>query len=167
MKWTMGERLDGSIGHVWYYQELPNGWLYSTKGKGLHPTKITAADLPKSYFHFTNYKRPRYINTAGIKSLYYKGSPFDNHYFKDDDVMFSYHGEIDGTNWDTLLETSDSFVWGNEIVPFVAMVEKYSGLDVTEIKQQIVDHYNWVCDRNKDNQWLSSRPVARFEELLH
>ena len=131
----------------WYvHKELPDGRLYSG-WSFQHPTKLKAEDLPMYYVYLSNYKKHGYIRADGVVDLVYKPSPFHNHSFKDDMLYISYTKNIHPYFPDSIWEECDEYIFGSDIVDFIFAVETWSPqVDVTEIKQRMVEQYNLYCE---------------------
>lgn len=147
---------------------IPGGYLYSGWGTG-HKTKILPKDLPKSYIRCNNYKKNGYLQTAGVKDILYRPSPFHNHSFKDDFLFLSYSKDI---VWEGTWENSvyDEYIFGNDIINVIFGLEKYSpelGDKILKIKEGMVKQYNLYCDEM--NHWDGIPPykkINQLEELL-
>lgn len=145
----------------WFVRKyLPDGRLYSG-WRFSHPTKLTAEDLPAYYILLTNYKKYGYIRTAGVKGLIYHPSPFHNHAFKDDFLFISYDHQLGEYNEATTWDECDEYIFGNDIVKFIAAVDIWSpGIDMSKIKKMMVDQYNAYCD-----EVGHSNKIENFENL--
>ena len=104
---------------------------------GIYPTKIYAEDLPEWYLYGRYWKKWGYISTKGVKDLYYKPNMWVNHMFKDDFLYISYDKPI--TKEDVENYRVEYYIWGWEIRDFLLMAEKYSGYDISKIKEQIAE----------------------------
>lgn len=157
-------------GDYWMVKhELPDGRLYS----GSHtprPTKITPDDLPAYYIEMRDYKQRGYIKALDVTSVVYKPSPFHNHSFKDDSLYISYTKDLTGLDRDELYEQCDEWIWGYDIIDFIRGMEIWSPeVDVSQIKQQMVEQYNAYVDCM--NEWdfkhdIKRDYIERFEDLL-
>ena len=126
--------------------KLPEGRLYSGSTRP-RPTKITADDLPAYYIEMHDYKQRGYIKALDVKSVVYKPSPFHNHAFKDDSLYISYTKDLSGFDRDELYEQCDEWIWGHDIIDFIRGMEIWSPeVDVSQIKQQMVEQYNAYVD---------------------
>jgi len=148
-------------------KSIPEGYLFSGWGTG-HRTKIKADDLPKSFVYLSDYKKHGYLQTAGVKDIYYKPSPFHNHTYKDDFIYLSYDKDMDTEN---LWETCDEYVFGNDIVDVILSVEKYSPEvkdKVLKIKERMVEQYILYIDEMEKLQWKinNKKKIEKLEELL-
>lgn len=154
--------------NYWYvFKELPDGRLYAGWGFA-HPTKLTKDDLPPDYILLTNYKKCGYIRTAGVKSLIYHESPFHNHTYKDDFLYISYTQDLGEYNPsrddDGTFQQCDEYIFGNDIVDFILAVEKWSPeIDVTDIKERMVDQYNAYIDEM--NRWEHIQQYHKIDKL--
>ena len=124
----------------------PDGHLFAD---GVFPTKLFASDLPEHFVYGYMYKRHGYISAAGVKHLLYVPNYVFNHRHKDDTLYISYDSPI----W----SETDTFgihyagykhaVSGWLIVDFVNAAEKYSGYDVSEIRQEIQKKSDWFDEK--------------------
>ena len=150
----------------WYvFKKLPDHRLYSGWGFS-HPTKLTPEDLPDDYILLSNYKKHGYIRTSGVRSVIYKPSSFHNHTFKDDFLFISYSVELGefvaGFEEKSTFDLCDEYIFGNDIIDFIAAMDKYSpDIDTSLIKKQMVDQYNAYCEEMGKEKKINS-----FEELL-
>ena len=140
--------------HLPYNEEkLENNYLFSYKTR-ITKTKITPDDLPESYIKVYFRGNIRYINAANIKSIIYKPNYIFNHVHKDDFIFFSYNKPISinmNANFiDEKIWDYDNYIWGNSIIDFVKAVEKYSGLDVSNIIKEIKNKEKWFYDGNEN-----------------
>ena len=81
--------------HQYHYIKDPNGYLYVDSQ---YNTKITADDLPDWFVYGRFYKRFGYLSAKGVVDLYYIPNMWNNHMFKDDELVISYEEKIDKTN---------------------------------------------------------------------
>lgn len=116
---------------------------------GRYRTKIYPADLPEWYVGGYMYKRHGFMSAKGVKHLFYKPNYVFNHLYKDDILFISYDQEI------TPIQNDDGFQWyegydyclsGNIILDFVDAAEKYSGLDVSGIREEIAKKRAWFYE---------------------
>lgn len=115
----------------------PDGYLFS---KGKYLTKIKVEDLPEHFVEGTYYRTKGYANAKGVVHMIYVPNMWINHMFKDDYLYVSYKGEIeeiknefggrDFNNYDLIIR-------GYNIITFLKAAEKYSGYDISEIKELI------------------------------
>lgn len=119
---------------------------------GRYPTKIYPMDLPEWYVGGYMYKRHGFMSAKGVKHLFYKPNYVFDHLYKDDTLFISYDKEI------TLIETDDGFKWyegydyclsGSIIVDFVDAAEKFSGLDVSNIREELEKKRVWYYETYK------------------
>ena len=153
----MAKKITGHRYYEWYYDisckrhELPNGWLFVDKPKRYYATHITKEDLPESFIQTIYYMRHGWIDTANVSDLYYRGDPLPNHWLKDSMLYITYDGKKlnrDDGFWNY---KADDFLWGYDILRFVFAVEKYSPqIDLTDIKQGIIDSYNLYADHENE-----------------
>ena len=85
------------------------------------------------------------MSAKGIKDLAYRPQKHWNHMFKDDVLFISYEKQITHTG-DTVtsFDGYDELIFGRTIIVFLLAAEKYSGYDITGIKQQIEDKRMWL-----------------------
>lgn len=120
-------------------------YLYA---KGEYPTKIRKEDLTEDYIEFSSGTigyRTGYLKTSGIKDMKYVPRR-NNHLFKDDYLFISYHEELTQDPFDYKFEgfpEYDIHVCGSDIIKILLAAEKYSGFDISEIKNQINEKKNW------------------------
>jgi len=155
----------------WHVEKsLPDNRLYAGWGFR-YPTKLTPEDLPEDFIYISNYKKCGYIRTSGVKSLVYHPSYFHNHAFKDDFLYISYskdlgeykHGYEDGSTY----KECDEYIFGDDIIYFIAAVDKYSPeINTEDIKKKMVEQYNLYCDEMAEWQCQHAEKVIGFEELL-
>ena len=98
------------------------------------------------------YKRHGFMSAKGVKYLFYKPNYVFNHLYKDDILFISYDKEI------TPVENDDGFKWyegydyclsGLVILDFVDAAEKYSGLDVRDIREELAKKRAWYYETYK------------------
>lgn len=98
---------------------LENGCLYS---KAKYPTKIKVEDLPDTYIYGRIYGNWGYINTGGVRDLYYKESIVTKESFKDDFLFVSYNKPINIEaiqEYDYKNQTHDLSLYSHEIFDFI------------------------------------------------
>ena len=121
-----------------------DGTLFSG---GTYPTRITPADLPEWYVHGRYYKNWGYLCAKGIKYLVYEPNMVFNHMFKDDFLYISYDRPIepepDREKHIYKYRGFDEYIYGGVIVAFLRAAEKYSGYDISGIKEQIEKKRLW------------------------
>jgi len=125
--------------------ESPEGYLLSPGKYRTYKTKILPTDLPEWYVYGYFYKRHGYMSAKGVKYLAYRPQKHWNHMFKDDFLFVSYDRPIIHTG-DTVMSYKghDELIYGGMIIDFLLAAEKYSGYDITEIKEQIEDKRLWL-----------------------
>ena len=123
--------------------------------QGVYPTKITAYDLPEDYLKIHSrviWYMTGFVKTSGVKDIKYSWAKF-NHLFKDDYIYLSYHGpisqETDQYGFSHYTDY-DVCVCGNDIVNIVLWVEKYSGIDTTEVRKEIEKKRVWLRDNEQE-----------------
>lgn len=122
-----------------------NQYLYS---RGHYPTKIKKEDLPEDYIEFKSrviWYMTGYLKTSGIVDINYRPMEM-NHLFKDDYLYISYSAKLiteknnlgseDYVNYDIC-------ICGNDIIPILIAIEKYSNIDTNEVRRKIQDKVEW------------------------
>lgn len=119
--------------------ELPDGMLFAYRNNRYYRTKLTVSDLPESYCHLQNSNMDGYIRTDGVTHLIYKTSLITDESTKDDILFIFYDGNMpDETDKNsTLYDSCDKLVFGRDIDIFMDYVEKYSDIDVSDIKKKM------------------------------
>lgn len=137
------------------YREIldtKNPNLYS---HGRYPTKITADDLPEDYLKIRSratWYMDGYIKTSGVKDIKYSWIK-ENHLFKDDYIYLSYDKPIKTVLTEYGFKDYadyDLCICGNDIPQIVLWVEKYSGIDTTEVRSGIEAKRVWLRDNEVD-----------------
>lgn len=113
--------------------------------QGIYNTSLVKEDLPESFIEGYFYYNKGFLNSAGVKELYYKPNKFTNHMFKDDFLYISFKDHIyeEPSMYGTIVKGYDYCVYGGNIVPYLKAVEKYSSYDISKIKEQIEDKRLW------------------------
>lgn len=126
--------------------ELPDGMLFAYRNNRYYRTKLTVRDLPESYCHIQNLNNDRYIRADGVTQLIYKPSLITNESTKDDILFIFYDGNTsDGIdNNSTIYDSCDDFLFGHDINLFMDYVEKYSDIDVSNIKKKMSEREDSV-----------------------
>lgn len=130
--------------------ELPDGMLFACRNNRYYRTKLTVIDLPESYCHLQNLNNDRYIRTDGVTHLIYKPSLITDESTKDDILFIFYDGNTpDGVDENsalnfTLYDLCDEIVFGHDIDLFMDYVEKYSDIDVSNIKKKMSEREDSV-----------------------
>lgn len=137
-----------------------NGTLFAY---GIYPTKIRKEDLSSHYVYGYSSGGYRYFKTKGIVDLVYVPS-YDNHPLKYDRLYISFHKKINCKNVEhaTWLkqEEYDYLIWDELVVLIVKGAEKYSNLNVKEIKKAIdLKKYYYYINEDKE-KWY-----RYFEEI--
>ena len=130
-----------------------NEYLYS---RGRYPTKIKKEDLPEDYIEFRSrviWYMTGYLKASGIVDIDYRAMKV-NHLFKDDYLYISYKEKLkyeedrwgfkDFTNYDIC-------ICGNDIIPILLAIEKYSNLSIDNVKQKIQDKVEWYRENCKED----------------
>ena len=133
-------------------QNVANEYLYSC---GKYSTRITREDLPEHYVEVVNLAqgiRYSYVKTAGIKDILYTPSKV-NHMFRDDYVYISYHEplRIERVYDIEHVANADVCVRGGSIIPVLLGAEKYSGYDISKIKEQVEAKRLWLKEFYHDD----------------
>lgn len=120
---------------------------------GRYKTKIYPSDLPPWYVYGYIYKRFGYISAKGVKYLLYKPNyHITSHLWKYDMLYISYSEPITETKSDrgyTDYYGWDNIVDGLLIEDFIKAAEKYSDVDVRQIKKELVKKRKWYDEHNK------------------
>lgn len=123
---------------------------------GIYPTKIKVEDLPDYYVYEYSSGGYRYFKTKDIVDLVYVPC-YNNHSLKYDRLYISFKKKIntrkaENRTW-IKYEEYDYLMWNHLIVTIVAGAEKYSNLNVDEIKKAIdLKQYYFFVGENK-NKW--------------
>lgn len=141
---------DGRIAHrPLRYVSDPDGYLFS---HARYPTKILATDLPEWFIPCYIYKSSGYLSAKGVKQMAYKPNySFTNHLYKDDLLFISYDKPLVptvtslGFKW---FEGYDHIISGACICRYIEAVEKYSALDVSELRTELQRKCQWYIDNN-------------------
>ena len=141
---------EGRIAHLpLRYIQDPEGYLFS---EARYRTKILAKDLPEWFISCYIYKSNGYLSAKGVLYLEYKPNySFTNHLYKDDLLFISYNKPLVpivttlGLKW---FEGYDHILSGACICQYIEAVEKYSALDVSEIRKELQRKRNWYIDNN-------------------
>lgn len=143
-------KTNSRTGHLRYIYG-DNNTLFSG---GTYPTKITAEDLPEWYVYGRYYKHFGYLSAKGVKHLLYTPNKWTNHMFKDDCLYISYDKPIvHNPNREMYYDRYtgyDEYIYGFAIVAFLKAAEKYSGYDISRIKDQIEDKRIWFKNNYPD-----------------
>lgn len=130
--------------------ELPDGMLFACRKNRYYRTKLTVMDLPESYCHLQDLKNDGYIRTDGVTHLIYKPSLITDESTKDDILFIFYDGntpdgiDVNSALNSTLYDSCDEIVFGRDIDLFMDYVEKYSDIDVSNIKKKISEREDSV-----------------------
>jgi hypothetical protein len=126
-----------------------DGYLFS---EGKYRTRILPSALPEWYIYGFMQKRYGFISAKDVKHLVYVPNyTIDNHLYKYDMLFISYDTAIEpyrtegGFAW---YKGYDHSVEGPLIVEFVNAAEKYSGYDVSGIRQELKKKQVWYRKRN-------------------
>lgn len=144
-----------------------NEYLYSN---GRYPTKIKKKDLPEDYIEFCSrviWYMTGYIKTSGIVEIDYKATQI-NHLFKDDYLYISYKEKLktERDNWGFEKYINyDICICGNDIIPIVLAIKKYSNINIDVVKRKInskVDWYRENCQEDYIRQF-GDKKIDIFE----
>lgn len=148
--------------------DTDNEFLYSN---GRYPTKIRKEDLTEDYIEFHSrviWYMIGYIKTSRVVDVRYKALKL-NHLFKDDYLYISYKEKLrEEANWLGINDyvNYDVCVCGNSIIPILLSVEKFSNVDTSQVREQIIDKFNWWKEKYKDDyiRLFGEKDVDVFEE---
>ena len=171
----------------WEVMQLNEGWLYYDSPDRYYATKIKPSDLPEDYMNYWDGGKQNYLKTSGVVDIVYQ-PVINNHVFRDDSLYISYTNKIKYKIKDKWLDKDERFtkwldveedsynncerIWGGEIIEFLLMAEKYSGYDISSIKEQMwnkmlllkkyePETYNsQVRDRETFDSWFN---LERFD----
>ncbi len=124
--------------------DTENKFLYS---RGIYPTKILETDLPEYYCKIHSrsiWYMEGFVRTAGVKYIEYSFID-ENHLFKDDYIYISYSKPIrfETNPWGHLDYLDyDICISGNDIIPLLFFIEKYSpDVETSHVRQKILKKY--------------------------
>lgn len=148
------------------FREVVNRGSKNLYSKGHYPTKITPEDLPEDYVKFSSrtiWYMDGYVKTSGVVDIYYTSLKI-NHLFKDDYLDVSYTNKIKLKRTEYGEQTSgyDFSICGNDIIPVLLAIEKYSpNLDTSRARQQITDKFNWWKKNCREDyeRWFSGKEI--------
>lgn len=133
--------------------DTDNEHLYS---RGHYPTKIRKEDLPEDYIEFNSraiWYMTGYLKTSGVIDIDYKATKV-NHLFKDDYLYISYNEKLkiekDFLGFDSYVNY-DIVVCGNDIIPILLAIKKYSNVDIDKVKRKVNDKVAWYRENCKDD----------------
>lgn len=127
--------------------------LYSM---GRYPTKIKVEDLPEDYIKFQSrviWYMTGYLKASGVVDIDYKAMKI-NHLFKDDYLYISYNEKLKvEKGWLGLDEivNYDVCICGNDIIPILLAIKKYSNIDINKVKMKINDKLDWYRKNCSDD----------------
>lgn len=121
-------------------RKLENDMLFAYRNNRCYRTKMTGNDLPKSYCRIQYPIKNGYIRTDGVTHIVYKPSIVTDESTKDD-MLFIFYDDNDkyergGDNL-SLYDSCDEFVFGRDINLVIDYIEKYSEINISEIKKRI------------------------------
>ena len=151
--------------------DTKNEFLYS---RGHYPTKIKKEDLTEDYIEFRSrviWYMTGYLKTSGIVDIDYKALEI-NHLFKDDYLYISYKEKLksEKNSWGyEKFVNYDICICGNDIIPIVLAIKKYSNLDIDNVKQKIQNKVNWYRENCKDDyiRQFGDREIDIFEFMIN
>ena len=130
--------------------DTDNPLLYS---QGRYRTKIQVKDLPEYYcpIHSRSiWYMQGFLKTAGVTDIAYTYCK-ENHLFKDDYIYLCYDGKLvkSAGRWNDY--DNGLAISGNDIVPIVLFVEKYSpNVDTSEVRRLIAEKVKWLHDNEPE-----------------
>lgn len=135
---------------------------------GIYPTKIKKEDLPDWYVYGYSSGGYRYFKTKGIVDLVYIPC-YDNHPLKYDRLYISFNKMINIKNAENRTwikqEEYDYLIWNHLIAAIVRGAEKYSNLNVYNIKKAIdLKQYYFFINEDKDGWYRLFEEVKISEE---
>jgi hypothetical protein len=133
--------------NAWCYEDLENNCLFSNMK---YPTKITPEDLPEWFIKGRYYKNHGFLSAKGVKDLVYDPNYLFNHFHRDDWLYISYDKPIEEFEEDGWLgkrkvfRDYDESICGNQIIEFLAAVQKYSpDVEIGDIVQELIRKSEW------------------------
>lgn len=136
----------------WEKRQLTDGYLYYLSPDRVYATKIKPSDLPEDYMNYWDGNKQHYLKTSGVVDIVYQ-PVINNHVFRDDSLYISYKNKIKykikdkwadkSERWTKWLDVDEKDynscerIWGGKIIEFLLMAEKYSGYDISSIKEQM------------------------------
>lgn len=133
--------------------DTENEYLYA---QGRYPTKIKKEDLSEDYIEFKSrsiWYMTGYLKTSGIIDIDYKAIKI-NHLFKDDYLYISYNEKLKvEKNWLNLndIVNYDLCVCGNDIIPILLAIKKYSNINIDNVKRKIYDKVDWYKENYRED----------------
>ena len=137
---------------------------------GRYRTKIKKEDLPENYIEIHSrsiWYMTGYLKTSDIVDIKYKWRKI-NHLFKDDYIYISYKEKLreEKDVWGFIdYENYDICISGNSIIPIILAAEKYSNIDITELKEQIEEKRKWYKEHYSDDyiRQFGNKDIDLFE----
>lgn len=135
---------------------------------GWHKTKIKANDLPEWYIFGRFYNCHGYMSTKGIQDMIYVPNLYSDNFLKEDFLFISYSGQIEKVSdstpaWERY-KGYDEYVTGSYIISILRGARAYSDYDITEIKEQMRQHRQYLCsifpEQAEKKGWY--RPIDDF-----
>lgn len=148
--------------------DADNEFLYS---KGLYHTKIKREDLSEDYIEFKSraiWYLTGYIKTSDVIDIGYESLKI-NHLFKDDYLYISYkeklkqcerrEGYYEYINYDVR-------ICGNSIISILLGIEKFSNVDTSKVRKQILEKFNWWKENYPSDyeQSFKNKEIDIFEK---
>lgn len=131
------------------YETDPAGYLFS---EARYKTKILETDLPVWYISCYIYHSTGFLAAKGVKYLAYKPNySFANHLYKDDLLFVSFDKPLvpimtqSNSLW---YEGYDHILSGVSILSYIDGVERYSGLNVSNIRNELHKKREWYIQHN-------------------
>lgn len=121
-----------------------DGYLFTKDG---YRTKIKPEDLPEWYVYGYFHKCYCYLSAKGVVDIAYYPN-YNNHIHKDDVVLISYNKKIKRAKYAIYCDGFDEFVDYDE--KYILAVEKYSGLDLSDIKKAALEKEKWYYENYGD-----------------
>jgi len=154
---------------LFYKEKSEDGYLYSNFK---YLTKTKQEDLPEWFVYDYFFHQHAYVSAKGVKDLFYEPFWHFNHFMKDDHMYISYNKKIKRKivsdlygrkmykyyNWDICIR-------GISIIDFILACEKYSLLNVENIKCMINRKAKWFNSTYKDEKPIEI-PFERGEFII-
>lgn len=149
-------------------EDTNNEFLYS---KGIYPTKIKKEDLPEDYIEFrsrTIWYMTGYLKTSEVIDIGYIPIK-ENHLFKDDYLYISYKEKLQYEKNRYGFEDIKYFdicICGNDIITILLAIQKYSNINIDDVKRKIYDKVAWLKENYKEEyiRHFGDRDIDIFEE---
>lgn len=113
--------------------------LKAHRNNRLYNTKMEHNSLPEYFCDVVRYRGyHNVIDARNISNLKYKWFKM-NHFMRDSSLEFSY---VDSNETDR--------VYSYEIFKFLAYVKKYSGYDISGVRDEFIKQCNWLAENEPD-----------------